>query len=91
MLVQYVTGGMAIVKTTEIVSIDGRQAVKLPAEFSFSDATVSIRRQGESVILEPIKPAMWPMNFFERIRIEDASLSRPPQGITPPAPKFDTQ
>ncbi|MBM4089614.1 MAG: AbrB/MazE/SpoVT family DNA-binding domain-containing protein [Planctomycetes bacterium] len=78
-------------KTTEIVSIDGKQAVKLPAEFSFSESTVSIRRQGESVILEPIKAAMWPMDFFERIRVEDASLSRPPQGIAPPAPNLDSR
>lgn len=78
-------------KTTEIVSIDGSQAVKLPAEFSFPDSTVAIRRQGESVILEPIKAATWPNDFFEDIRIEDDTLRRPPQGKVPPAPDIDSQ
>ncbi len=78
-------------KTTEIVSIDGRQAVKLPEEFSFSDTTVSIRREGAAIILEPIKSDTWPAGFFESIHIDDPSLARPPQGAAPPVPTIDSQ
>ena len=38
-------------KTTEVISIGGRQAVTLPDEFRFTDATVSIRKEGKDVIL----------------------------------------
>ena len=78
-------------KTTEVISIDGRQAVKLPDEFRFSDATVSIRKEGEAVILEPVKSGTWPAGFFEAIRIDDPALARPPQGETPPAPAIDAE
>ena len=33
-------------KTREVISIDGRQAVNLPDGFRFTDATVSIRKVG---------------------------------------------
>ena len=42
-------------KTTEVISLNGRQAVRLPDEFRFVDTTVSIRKEGEAVILEPVK------------------------------------
>ena len=78
-------------KTTEVISIDGRQAVSLPDEFRFTDATVSIRKEGEAVILEPVKPSTWPTRFFEDIRIDDPAFARPPQGETPPAPAIDSR
>ena len=43
-------------KTAEILRTNGRQAVTLPDEFQFEGDTVSIRREGEAVILEPVKP-----------------------------------
>jgi antitoxin VapB len=72
-------------KTTEVVSIDGLQAVKLPEEFRFDARIVSIRKDGKAVILEPVKPAAWPAGFFEAIRIDDPAFARPAQGETPPA------
>ena len=48
--------------------------------------TVSIRRQGQSLILEPTKPSQWSQGFFDRIRIDDPAFARPPQGELPPAP-----
>lgn len=51
-------------KTTEVISIDGLQAVRLPDEFRFLDATVSICKEGEAVILEPVKSHTWPGGFF---------------------------
>jgi virulence-associated protein VagC len=63
--------------------------VRLPDEFRFASDTVSIRRQGEAVILEPIKASNWPDGFFDAIRIDDPAFVRPPQGTTPQAPSFD--
>ncbi len=77
-------------KTTDVISIGGRQAVRLPDEFRFADATVSIRKEGEAIILEPVKPSTWPVGFFENIRIDDPAFVRPPQGETPPAPAIDS-
>ena len=41
----------------------GSQAVRLPREFRFAGQSVTIRREGDSVILEPLKkdwsPAFW--------------------------------
>ena len=71
---------------TQIVSIEGHQAVKIPDEFRFDSPTVSIRKEGEAVILEPIRPVSWPANFFDDIRIDDPAFARPSQGETPPAP-----
>ena len=79
-----------VVNTTQIISIDGHQAVKLPDEFRFDDVTVSIRKEGAAVIVEPMTPKTWPAGFFEDIRILDPAFARPPQGETPPAPAIDS-
>ena len=76
-------------KTVEIVETDNGQAVPLPEEFRFSTRTVSIRRDGEAVILEPVKPTHWPERFFDAIRIDDPAFVRPDQGPTPPVPRLD--
>jgi antitoxin VapB len=76
-------------KTTQIFHTDGTQAVKLPDGFQFEGDTVSIRREGEAVILEPVKPATWPPGFFDSIRIDDPAFGRPEQGPVPPAPSLD--
>jgi virulence-associated protein VagC len=73
----------------EIVRENGAQLVKLPREFHLEGNTVSIRRQGEALILEPAKPSTWPEGFFERIGIDDPSFTRQPQGETPPAPTLE--
>jgi virulence-associated protein VagC len=76
-------------KTVEIVETTTGQSVPLPEEFRFETATVSIRRAGEAVIIEPVKPAHWPEHFFDDIHIDDPAFVRPDQGSTPPAPNFD--
>jgi antitoxin VapB len=76
-------------KTAQIVRTDATQAVKLPDEFHFEGDSVSIRREGEAVILEPIKPSSWPPGFFDRIRIDDPAFARPEQGEVPRAPSLD--
>lgn len=76
-------------KTVEIVETDEGQAVRLPKGFQFATRTVSIRREGEAVILEPIKPRQWPERFFDAIRIDDPAFVRPEQGPTPSSPRLD--
>jgi virulence-associated protein VagC len=76
------------VKTVEIVETSHGQTIPLPEEFRFATPKVSIRRDGDAVILEPVKPAHWPEHFFEAIRIDDPAFSRPPQGSTPPVPSL---
>ena len=73
-------------KTAEVIQVDGAQAIKLPDGFHFDQATVSIRRQGRAVILEPVAFTTWPPAFFESIRIDDPAVGRPVQGQVPPAP-----
>jgi virulence-associated protein VagC len=75
-----------VMSIAEIVHIGGAQAVRLPEGFQFDTESVSIRREGESVILEPVKPATWPEGFFEAIRIADPKFVRTDQGPTPPVP-----
>jgi antitoxin VapB len=76
-------------KTAEIVETSHGQAVRLPEEFRFTTPSVSIRREGEAVILEPVKAAHWPEGFFQAIRIDDPAFIRPPQGETPQVPRLD--
>jgi antitoxin VapB len=46
--------------------MNGRsQAVRLPKEFRFEGSEVRIRKQGEKVILEPIKKTKWPDGFWD--------------------------
>jgi virulence-associated protein VagC len=52
------------------------QAVRLPKEFRFEGTEVRIRKQGEKVILEPVKKrSKWPVGFWD---------------IFTPDPQFDT-
>ncbi len=72
--------------TVEIVETGNSQSIPLPEEFRFETPAISIRRQGEAVILEPVKPDHWPEGFFDAIRIDDPAFVRPNQGSTPPVP-----
>ena len=74
--------------TTKVFQNGSGQAVQLPLGFQFESSEVAVRREGEAVILEPIKTGQWPDNFFDRIRIEDPAFARPPQGDAPAAPDF---
>lgn len=80
---------MCAMQTASVVQTSAGQSVQLPDEFRFESPTVSIRREGEAVILEPIKPSRWPDGFFAAIRIDDPAFARPEQGSMPPSPSFD--
>jgi virulence-associated protein VagC len=77
--------------TTEVYQNGEFQTVRLPEGFQFSASEVSIRRQGEAVVLEPVKSRTWPIGFFEQIRIDDPAFERPEQPAMPPAPSLDPQ
>ena len=74
------------VDTAEVIELQGAQAIKLPDGFRISGDAVSIRKVGEAIILEPVKPRTWPATFFDEIKIEDPAFQRPEQGPTPPSP-----
>jgi virulence-associated protein VagC len=71
----------------EVIEQDGHQSVELPAGFRLESKTVCIRRDGDAVILEPVRPSQWPEGFFNSIRIDDPAFARPAQGKMPPAPE----
>ena len=66
----------------------GSQAVRLPKAFRFSGAEVSVRREGEAVVLEPIKDAK-PPRTREEVEALWASIDALQGGDTidyPPEP-----
>jgi virulence-associated protein VagC len=84
----------ALVKTmvTAKLFANGRsQAVRLPKSFRFSGKEVSVRRDGDAVVLEPIKGAKWPRDFWRKIRITDRAFERAPQGVAPKRAALDAE
>lgn len=43
------------------------QAVRLPKAFRIQGDEVSVRREGDAVILEPIKKRAWPKGYWARV------------------------
>ena len=43
------------------------QAVRLPKAYRFKGDEVTIRREGEAVILEPVKKRAWPKGYWARV------------------------
>ena len=54
------------------------QAVRLPKEFRFDGDTVLVRREGSSVILEPLRE--WPAGYAESFAGVPEDFKRPAQG-----------
>jgi virulence-associated protein VagC len=70
---------------TVSVTLEGDlQTVRLPKGFHLPATTVSVRHDGDAIVLEPIKAKSWPEHFFELIHISDDAFIRPPQGNLPP-------
>ena len=70
-------------RTTKLFRSGRFQAVRLPTEYRFEGKEVLIHRDGEAVVLTPVKPWTWPKDFFKRIRITDPSFRRSRQGKAP--------
>jgi antitoxin VapB len=65
-------------KTASVFWTGRSQAVRLPKEFRFDSDTVIVRRQGNSVILEPT--GAWPEGWVDSFRGLPDDFERPPQG-----------
>jgi antitoxin VapB len=52
------------------------QAVRLPRAFRFKGTQVTIRREGDSVILEPLEVREWPDEFWDAFK-PDPTFSLP--------------
>ena len=53
-------------ESTAKLFMNGRsQAVRLPKAFRFEGTEVRIRKQGDKVILEPVKKTKWPDGFWD--------------------------
>ena len=66
---------------TKLFKTGGSQAVRLPKAFRFEGSEVSIRREGDKVILEPVKTRsgdLW--SRIDAIRGEE-QLAYPPQAV----------
>ena len=57
------------------------QAVRLPKAFRFPHGTeeVEIRRQGERLVLEPVRPQEWPESFWQAFGGMPEGFERPTQ------------
>lgn len=67
--------------TAKVFRSGNSQAVRLPKEFRFPTGTeeVAIRRQGERLILEPVKHEEWPEEFWEAFGGMSPDFERPRQ------------
>lgn len=61
-------GGIAIRARAKLFWNGRSQAVRLPKEFRFEGDEVSVRREGDAVILEPVHKRAWPRGYWERLR-----------------------
>lgn len=67
--------------TAKIFWSGNSQAVRLPKEFRFEPGTeeVAIRREGEQIILEPVKAEEWPDDFWRAFEGMPKGFERPAQ------------
>jgi antitoxin VapB len=67
--------------TAKIFWSGNSQAVRLPKEFRFDAGTeeVVIRREGEQIILEPLKAEEWPEDFWRAFEGMPEGFERPVQ------------
>lgn len=59
---------MASTGTARLFPNGRSQAVRLPKEYRFPGDEVRIHREGDAVILEPVKRNAWPRGYWERLR-----------------------
>ena len=71
-------------ETATVVNEGDCQTVRLPRGYHLPTPTVQVRHEGDAVVLEPLKPQVWPTGFFDQIHITDPAFERPDQGVLPP-------
>ena len=74
---------LARMETASVIVEGGCQIVRLPKSVHLP-ATVSVRQEGDAVVLEPARRTAWPKGFFDSIHIADPAFERPEQGQLPP-------
>ena len=83
---------MSAHKTAKLFTHGGSQAVRLPKEFRFDGSEVRIRKEGDKVILEPVKTD-WDAVWREIDALAEAAgeefPDRPEQPVAPPPLGFD--
>ena len=67
-------------KTASLFWTGRSQAVRLPKEFRFRGDSVLVRREGNSVILEPNEE--WPEGYVESFTGAPEDFARPTQGTS---------
>ena len=70
-------------ETATVIHEGECQTVRLPKGFHLSTATVTVRQDGDAIVLEPLKPQSWPDGFFDSIHITDPAFVRLDQGGLP--------
>lgn len=50
--------------TAKVFMSGSSQAVRLPKAFRFEAEEVAIRKEGDEVILSPLKPRPWPKGYW---------------------------
>ena len=75
--------------TAKLVDSVNGQTIQLPHGIRLPGSEVLVRRQGKSVILEPVGLSAWPEGFFSDIRVDDPLFERAPQGQLPPIEPLD--
>jgi antitoxin VapB len=79
---------MADVARAKLFRNGRSQAVRLPKEFRFQGDEVAIRRDGDAVILEPIRRSVWPRGYWRRLA--EAALDFQVEPMTPALREVDT-
>ena len=64
--------------TARVFTTGRSQAVRLPKEFRFETDTVLVHREGNSVVLEPVRD--WPEGYVESFTGVSDDFERPAQG-----------
>lgn len=74
---------LASMETATVILEGDCQTVRLPKSVHLPN-NVFVRQEGETVVLEPVKPKTWPEGFFNSIHVTDPAFERPAQGQLPP-------
>jgi virulence-associated protein VagC len=67
-------------KTATVIREGETQTVHLPRGYHLPTPTVQVRQEGDAIVLEPMKPRVWPAGFFDEIHMTDPAFVRPDRG-----------